>query len=52
MNHHEIQKNIPAFCLGALDGQASGELKQHLNEGCFICEQAFKEMQEVVCDLA
>lgn len=38
-DHRQLQELIPAFVLGALEGEELRRLEEHLNQGCPECEE-------------
>jgi anti-sigma-K factor RskA len=48
MTHDEIQADLSAFALGALDPDEQREVEQHLAGGCVACQRELAAWREVV----
>ncbi len=48
MTHEEIQAELSAFALDALDSRERGEIEAHLAGGCAACQRKLAQWREVV----
>jgi anti-sigma-K factor RskA len=47
-NHERFEELISIYALGALDGNETREVEEHLKTGCAFCQEMLKENEEIL----